>query len=113
MSVDAASRSRPAFEFTDTPTPGLPDALMVPPNETRCAPETIVRPVARLLLALITLSASARKALALVAIWMPSALPVADTVACENVIELPLTLMPKTRLPVALSAPFTVAADPL
>jgi hypothetical protein len=33
--VEAASRSRPPFEFTDTPLMGLPEALMVPPKETR------------------------------------------------------------------------------
>src|SRR6187401_891129 len=98
FNCDAASRSRPALEFTETPATGLPDELMVPPNDTRCAPDTTVRPTEKLLVALMTLDESLMNALALVAIWMPSALPLAVTVAFDSVNELPLTLMPKTWL---------------
>ena len=49
---------------TVTPATALPDALMVPPNETSCPPDTTVRPVARLLFALITLMESLMNALA-------------------------------------------------
>jgi len=113
FSVDAASRSKPPLELTETPLTGLPDALMVPPNDTMCAPDTTVRPVARLLLTAITVAGSLMNALALVAIWMPSALLLATTVASANVIALPLTLIPNTRLKEAVSAPVTVAADPV
>src|SRR4029453_14821388 len=68
LSVDPASRSRPAFEFTDTPATGLPEALMVPPKEMKCAPDTIVRPTLKLLFAVITDWESAIKPLAPVAI---------------------------------------------
>src|SRR3989442_2817689 len=40
-------------------------------------------------------------------------LPVADTVALEKVIELPLTLIPKTRLLDTVRVPATVAAEPV
>src|SRR5262245_24286385 len=67
VKIDPASRSSPAFEFTDTPATGLPDALMAPPNDTRCAPDTTVSPVLRLSVALMVVAASLRKAFALVA----------------------------------------------
>src|SRR5580765_2158549 len=113
FSVDAASRSRPPFELTETPLTGLPDALMVPPKDTMCDPDTTVRPVLRLLFASIVDAESLMNAFALVAICTPRALLLATTFAWANVIELPLTLIPNTRLNDAVSAPVTVAADPV
>src|SRR5262245_31704540 len=113
LRVEPASRSRPAFEFTETPTTWWPEALIVPPNDTRCAPDTTVSPTARLLEAVIDVAESLRNALPLVAIWAPTALPLSVAVAFSNVIELPLTLMPNTRLFDAVNTPVTFAADPV
>ena len=63
--VEVASGSRSPFEFTDTPFTPLPDAVMVPPNETMCAPETTVRHVARLFATFRGVEESLEKAFAL------------------------------------------------
>src|SRR5262245_5925519 len=68
FSTEPASRSRPAFELTDTPMTGLPEALIVPPNDTRWAPDTTVNPTARLLFVVIDVAESLRNALPLVEI---------------------------------------------
>ena len=59
----------------------LPEALMVPPNDTMWAPETTVRPVARLLFTLRTVLPSFRNALPEVATCTPTAFPVMEAVA--------------------------------
>src|SRR3954470_23470193 len=113
LSCEPASRSNPPFEFTETPLSGLPDALVVPPNETMCAPETTVRPVARLSFTLSTVCESFRNAFAPVATCIPSAFPLMVAFAIENVNELPFTLIPKTRFCDDVKVPVTVTADPV